>query len=150
MSLSCPGATLPVVSLFHPWRRLRSLPQVDVSWPVLATELGRTDGLTRIEIDRRLGQAARRCVLTHELVHVERGQGCRQPPTIERLVCIETARRLVPLSALTIALAYTTDLDYAAWDLWVTRDVLDDRLGSLSDAEKEAVMEATAHHRDSA
>lgn len=135
---------------FHPWRLLRSRLQIDVAWPVLAAELGHTDGLTRIEIDRRLGQAARRCVLTHELVHVDMGHGCRQTARIERLVRARTARLLLPLPLITTAAAYTTDLDYIALDCWVTRDVLDDRLNSLTDTERAAVMAATAHHRDTA
>lgn len=135
---------------FHPWRLLRSMPQLDVAWPVLAVELGRTDGLTRIEIDRRLGQAARRCVLTHELVHVDMGHSCRQPRRIERAVRARTARLLLPLPLIATAAAFTTDLDYMALDCWVTRDVLDDRLETLTDAERAAVMDATAHHRDTA
>lgn len=132
----------------NPWRQLRALAGVDVSWPLLTAELGRTDGLSRIEIDRRLGQAERRCVLTHELVHLEHGHGCRQPPSVERLVRVEAARRLIPLPALTTALAYSTSLEYAAWDLWVTGEVLEDRLDTLSKAEVQAVEDATAHHRE--
>lgn len=136
--------------LFHPWRALRALPHIDLSWPTLTTELGRTDGVSRIEIDRRLGEAARRCVLAHELAHVNAGHGCRQPARSERRIRVATARKLLPLPILTGALAYTLDLDYVAWDCWVTRDVLDDRLESLTDAERHAIMDATAHHRDSA
>lgn len=141
------GVAMP---LFHPWRALRALPQIDLSWPTLAAELGRTDGVARIEIDRRLGQAARRCVLAHELAHVLAGHGCRQPAAAEKRVRVYTARKLLPLPILTGALAYTVDLDYVAWDCWVTRDVLDDRLESLTAAEHDAIMAATAHHRDSA
>lgn len=133
---------------FHPWRALRALPTVDVTWPLLRVAYGRTDGLSVIEIDRRLGQTERRCTLTHELVHIERGHTCAQPPVVEHAVCVETARRLIPLLALTTALAYSTDLDFAAWDLWVTRDVLDDRLDGLTGDERAVVMAATAHHRD--
>lgn len=133
----------------HPWRELRAMPQIDLTWHELPVEFGRTDGRT-IEMDRRLSQVQRRCTLAHELMHIRRGHTTAQPPEVERLVCVETARRLVPLPALTTALAYTTDLDYAAWDLWVTRDVLDDRLEALTDAEHAAVMAATAHHRDTA
>lgn len=124
---------------------------IDVASPILTfPTIALTDGYSRIEIDRRLSQTGRRCALDHELAHIDLGHvgGCssRQEAAARRL----SSRRLVPLPALTAALAYTTNLDYAAWDLWVTRDVLDDRLAALTDAERAAVMETTSHHRDTA
>lgn len=125
------------------------MPHIDLAWRELPFEFGRTDGHL-IEMDRRLSRVQRRCTLAHELTHIRRGHTTAQPPLVERQVRAETARGLIPLPALTTALAYSTDLDYAAWDLWVTRDVLDDRLEALTDMEHDAIMDATAHHRDSA
>ncbi len=136
-----------VMAIPHPWRELRGLPHIDLSWHDLPVEFGRTDGCS-IEMDRRLSQVQRRCTLAHELTHIRRGHQTVQPPAVERSVRLETARRLLPLAILTGALAYTLDLDYAAWDCWVTRDVLEDRLDGLTDYERAAVMAATAHHRD--
>lgn len=134
--------------MYHPWRRLSEMPRIDVLWTDLPDDLiAETDGLTVIEMDRRLMQVDRRCALDHELAHIDLGhiRGCngREETAARRL----SARRLLPLSCLTTALAYTTDLEYAAWDLWVTRDVLDDRLDSLTEAERAAIMDATEHHR---
>lgn len=136
---------------YHPWRRVRAMQQIEVESPILAwPTLALTDGYSRIEIDRRLTQAGRRCALDHELAHIDLGHvgGCggRQEAAARRL----SSRRLLPLPALVAALTYTTDLDYASWDLWVTRDVLDDRLAALSDTERMLIMDATAHHRDAA
>ncbi len=134
---------------YHPWRRLRARPDITVSWPVLRPPtMALTDGHSRIEIDRRLTQAARRCAVDHEMAHIELGHvdGCtgREERAARKL----SARRMIPLPALTTALAFTVDLDYAAWDLWVIRGVLEDRLEHLTDIERTAVMDATAHHRE--
>lgn len=121
---------------------------IDVAWPVLHAEAGRTDGYSMIEIDRRLGQTARRCVVEHERTHVLLGHACQQPEAIERQVRDRVARRLLPLGLLEQALAFTLDLDLASWECWVTRDVMDDRLAMLTGSEHERLMLATAHHRD--
>lgn len=141
---------LPAVTLLHPWRELRRMPHIALSWPILHAQLGRTDGHSRIELDRRLGQAERRCTLAHELVHVELGHGCRQPEPVEARVRAMTARRLLPLRALATALAYSLELEHVAFDCWVTRDVLDDRLADLKPAEYDYLMERTKHHREDA
>lgn len=83
--------------VWHPWRALRSLLTVNLIWTDLfpAGVLGATDG-TRIWMIPRQLQAERRCTLTYELVHIERGHvGC-QPPAIEAAVHAEVARRLIP------------------------------------------------------
>lgn len=110
--------------------------------------MGRTDGHSKIEIDVRLGQAARRCAITHELVHVERGHTCAQPPHVEYQVRIEAARRLLPITLLTDALRFSTRPEDIAFDCWVTVEVLRDRLGALSSTERLALTAHTAHHRD--
>lgn len=59
-----------------------------------------TDGAGRIWLDGRLTATERRCVLTHELVHVEAGHYVHQTKAVEAWVREQTARRLIPLEAL--------------------------------------------------
>ncbi|MET3349599.1 UNVERIFIED_ORG: hypothetical protein ABID57_001271 [Arthrobacter sp. UYEF1] len=93
---------------------------------------GRTNGVDIIWMDKRLDQVERRCTLTHELIHIERKHiGC-QTASVELEVCLETARRLIPIDALAKALRWSTCPYELADELWVTPHVLNDRLRSLS------------------
>lgn len=94
-----------------------------------------------IYIDRVLGQAARRCALTHEIVHLERGP----VPRDERLAAIEerivsalAAQRLITLPALTEALMWVApDNQYdLAEELWVDTPTLRIRLSTITSAER--------------
>ena len=74
----------------------------------------------------------------HELVHVERGPApadphlrAREEATVER----ETARRLIPLSALAEALSWSLHPAVVADELRVTEAVLTTRLRALHPAE---------------
>jgi hypothetical protein len=79
------------------------------------------DGTQRcaIALGAHLDQAGRRCALTHELVHHERGGGCswsRQPDSWavvvardEAAVDQEVARRLVPVDQLRDLVTLLTD-----------------------------------------
>lgn len=82
--------------MFHPWRLLREMPQITVIWTELNHKSALTDGVSQIWLDRRLFQVERRCSLTHELIHIERGHTSRQSAAIEEAVRAETARRLIP------------------------------------------------------
>lgn len=96
---------------------------------------GRTDGLRVIWLDSRLQQVERRCAVTHELVHLERGHDGCQEPAIEFQVCVETARRLITIDDLCEHAAWATSMHELAEDLWVTPDVVTHRLQSLTPAE---------------
>jgi hypothetical protein len=98
--------------------------------------LGRTDGRRRIWLDKRLQQAERRCALTHELVHLEQGHTSCQSPRVERQVREETARRLIPFDDLLRAYRWTQHPAELAEELWVTADVVLDRLAALSDEQR--------------
>ncbi|MFE2994220.1 hypothetical protein ACFXG4_04715 [Nocardia sp. NPDC059246] len=94
----------------------------------------------KILIDRRLGQAARRCTLTHEIIHLERGlapRGTRFAAREEQTVRELTARRLITLPALTEALMWVAPDDpYAlAEQLWVDMPTLRIRLRHITPAE---------------
>jgi hypothetical protein len=93
---------------------------------------GRTDGLRVIWIDKRLKQDERRCTLTHELIHIERGHDGCQRPCVEPHVRVETARRLITIDAPCRTSSWARSLQGPVEDLWVTTDVLADRLESLT------------------
>jgi len=61
--------------MWHPWRRLRELPHIDVTWCELDNRYGETDVTTgSIRLQVGMTQAERRSTLTHELIHLERGR----------------------------------------------------------------------------
>ena len=109
---------------------------------------GATDGASRIWLDPRMTQVERRCVLAHELVHIEQGhRGC-QPLAIERAVRAVAARQLITLEQLSDALPWSMSLDELADELWVTPLVLTDRLAGLTRAEREHLAARIPEHRE--
>lgn len=135
--------------MFDPWGTLRHLVHVRISWVRMPDDIpGRTNGVDTIWLDDRLQQVERRCALAHELVHLERRhRGC-QHPSSERAVCIETARRLIPIEQLCHHAAWARSHSELAEELWVTKEVLTDRLASLTASEITALsaVEHQTHH----
>lgn len=126
--------------MWNPWRRLRELGHaVRLEW--LDELPGGVDGLTTfddnvIQMRRGLDQAQRRSILTHELVHVERGPYPRwREPAEERAVCAEAARRLITIEQLADALVWCYDPWEAAEHLHVDHPTVVARLESLTAAE---------------
>lgn len=119
--------------MFHPWGELRRLTHIIVIWKRPAPEVpAATDGERRIWIDPSLSQRERRCTLTHELVHLGlRHRGC-QPPGVERRVREAAAGRLISWQDLLVEVPWARSLCELADELWVTEEVLADRLGALS------------------
>lgn len=132
--------------MFDPWGALRRLTHIHISFVRMPDGVpGRTDGLRVIWLDNRLQQVERRCALAHELVHVELGHnGCQRPCT-EHKVRVLTAQRLIPIDALCQHSAWARSLHELAEDLWVTPDVLTDRLESLTT--DEAAQLALVEHQ---
>lgn len=127
---------------WHPWRHLRDHhPHLHVTYPDGGTGcLGRwTDA--GIEINGSSNQRERRCTLTHELVHVERGPvphdlhlAMREEETVERI----SAERLIEIESLIDVLAwnrYRVD-DETAEELWVDLATLLTRVKNLDDDER--------------
>ncbi|NYE96255.1 hypothetical protein FHU41_002505 [Psychromicrobium silvestre] len=117
--------------MFHPWRLLREMPQITVIWTELNHKSALTDGVSQIWLDRRLFQVERRCSLTHELIHIERGHTSRQSAAIEEAVRAETARRLIPFDELLRHKRWALSIEELADSLWVTTSVLKDRINHL-------------------
>lgn len=101
---------------------------------------GRTNGTDIIWLDKRLNQVERRCALTHELIHLERRHTGCQPHSVEVDVRAEAARRLIQLDHLIAGLRWARSFAELADELWVTEDVLRDRLDHLADPEWSAVL----------
>lgn len=126
--------------MFNPWRQIRNLPELDVHWiDQPPGRIAATDG-RRIWMDTRLLQVQRRCAAAHELIHVERGHRSGCHPLVERQVRAEAARRLITIEHLLDALAWTVDWDEAADVLWVTVEVLRDRIDNLTTEETAALV----------
>lgn len=125
---------------WHPWRMLRDHHgDVDVSCRhrlpdrVMGLQLGR-----RIWLARGLTQAERRCTLTHELVHRERGPVPVDPAAAAREEAIVdeiSARRLITLPQLVEGLKWTRQAHELADHLWVDRPTLQTRMATLDPLE---------------
>ncbi|QRY48768.1 hypothetical protein JVX93_21500 [Mycolicibacterium boenickei] len=92
----------------------------------------------RIWLCRTLTQAERRCTLTHELVHRERGPVPADPAAAareEQIVDEITARRLITLSQLAEGLRWSREPRELAEHLWVDRPTLETRMATLDPVE---------------
>lgn len=127
--------------MYHPWRELRQQPQITVQMVHLKSKRAITNGLDVIWIDKSALQVERRCSLTHELIHIERHHTSCQPPAIERSVRTEAARRLILISDLAKHLAWARSFDELADELWVTPEVLADRIANLDGRERELLSQ---------
>ncbi|SEE24732.1 protein of unknown function [Arthrobacter alpinus] len=131
--------------MFDPWGTLRRLTHIHVSFVRMPDGApGRTDGLRVIWLDKQLQQVERRCALAHELVHIELGHDGCQRPCIEHEVRVVTARNLIPIGNLCQHAAWARSVQELAEELWVTADVLTDRLGSLT-ADETAQLSLVEH-----
>lgn len=94
-----------------------------------------------------MSQVQRRCTITHELVHLRRRHiGC-QPEAVEWSVRREAPRRLIPdFHRLADEMAWAHNLHEAADHLWVTTEVLRDRLACLHPAERAHLHERLGTH----
>lgn len=101
----------------------------------------------RIWLCSTLTQAERRCTLTHELVHRERGPVPTDPAAAareEQIVDEITARRLIALPALVAGLRWTRNPIELAEQLWVDEPTLRTRMDTLDPVEVAEIE----HHLD--
>ena len=120
-------------SMWHPWRALYEANEIELIWSKNLPDgvLGATNG-KQIWLSPKQFQAERRCTLTHELVHVERGHDGCQPPSVEKQVCAEAARRLITIEQLRAWLPWALSMEELAECLWVDKDTLKTRLENLT------------------
>ena len=131
--------------MYHPWRELRRLS--DWSLTIAALPPGHRGcthwGDRAITLRPGMTQAERRCVLAHELTHVERGvflRGWRDQE--EHRVRVSAARRLIGIEELEQVLRWSRDWREVADELWVTVDTLRVRVAHLSASEATALARA--------
>jgi len=127
------------MGVWNPWRHVGDVyPHVGIEHRELPPRVwGLTDGAT-IWLHHALGQVRRRCTLTHELCHLERGPLPTDPrghAREERIVSQMAARRLITLDALSDGLRWTRDPDQLADHLWVDPPTLRARMASLDPVE---------------
>ncbi|MDQ1722895.1 MAG: hypothetical protein QOI26_2629 [Pseudonocardiales bacterium] len=137
---------------YDPWADLRqNWPHVKVVIEPMTDDLlgeVRDDGqLIALRADTSAAQ--RRCTLTHELVHLERGILDCGPwhQREESLVHAEVSRRLIPLASLAAAIRALGGADdpaaIAQW-LEVDSETLEIRLSRMSSAERRMLRRALA------
>jgi hypothetical protein len=122
----------------HPWRRLRELAHITLLWHDHGP-MGLADHQEQtVSLRRGMTWAQRRCTLTHELLHLERGPALSTTKhQDEERVRRETARRMIPdVRILGEALAWALDEHECADELGVDVPVLRYRLRHLHPAER--------------
>lgn len=112
--LSDPAATLPCMH-FHPWRALRSRPDITVRWEYEPGRRGSWCQRTKtIRLDPQQLQRERRVTVLHEQIHAARGhEGCQDVAT-ELSVRKGVARRLITIYGLVDAVLFYGQHDLAA------------------------------------
>lgn len=94
-----------------------------------------------ISLRRGLTQVERRCTLTHELEHVERGPAVVGYAEVEeRAVNAAAARRLIPFERLVDAMVWSGNEWELADELWVDVGTVRDRLVNLTEQESRELM----------
>lgn len=140
--MSVAPATVPI--MFHPWRALRRMRGVDVIWMRMDGRLGATDGRSLILMHPDQSQVQRRCTLAHELAHIELGHINGATPREEAAAREHAARRMISLERLMDALRWAESMEEVADELWVDHQMLIDRLDTLTDDERQALVDL--HH----
>lgn len=141
---------------YSPWAAVGAMPDVLVHHCDLGddTEAWWCPDDRVVLLHQRLGQAAQRSRLTHELVHLERGDS--PGPTdwhdrhIERVVEAEASRRLITLDHLAECLAWCLDTDELAELLWVDEQSVRARLDNLTKDERAYIEARIARKEESA
>lgn len=129
-----------IEGLWHPWRTLRN-EHTDVQLSCRHRLPDQIMGLqrgARIWLCRTLTQAERRCTLTHELVHRERGPVPADPAAAareEQIVDEIAARRLITLPQLADGLRWSRQPRELAEHLWVDQPTLQTRMATLDPLE---------------
>lgn len=133
--------------MYHPWRAFRREEQWELAFRRLpARRRAQVDFQTGlVTLSPTLDQAARRCAICHELIHIERGPVPSEPvlhAKEEAAVRREVALRLVDLPRLIRALQWSQWPNEVADDCWVDTPTLQTRLDHLTPAERSAIEAA--------
>lgn len=131
----------------HPWRLLRSLPEITLAWHE-GGDRGWYDPKTKtLSLRIGLDQAERRSTLRHELEHHFRGvRGLDDFLEREEAACeLAAARYLIDIRKLGEAMAWARCLEELADELWVDEDLVQVRLEHLHPAERAYLRDRLEH-----
>lgn len=95
-----------------------------------------TDGNNAIWLDRSLQQTARRCAIAHEQAHIDLGHTTCSDEKHEASARRRAAQKLIEWDALVDVFKWAHNAHEAADELWVTPEVLEDRLRFLHPNER--------------
>lgn len=128
--------------MHHPWRELRDRGDGVVLHFTRFndTRIAATNGNNAIWIDRDLLQVERRCALTHEQAHIDLGHTTKPTVVEERKARRYAAQKLIDWDDLVDVLKWAHNVHEAADELWVTPEVLEDRLKALHPHEKDLLV----------
>lgn len=122
---------------YHPWRELRSREHLELTWADLPPGVrGLTDGSSAIWLEVDQLQVERRCALAHELAHIDLGHTTKPTVAEEQAARRFAAQKLITWDALVDVFRWAHNAFEAADELWVTVDVLEDRLRFLHPHER--------------
>jgi hypothetical protein len=131
---------------YDPYAVLRARPHVTVVWDVDMPERGRWyDRLQTMLVRQGLTQAERRCVVAHEIRHMERGDTSCTPK-----VHHEAARDLISLEELADALVWCLGYEEVAEHLHVDARTARARINTLTQDEKDYIEGRIAAKGDAA
>lgn len=124
--------------MHHPWRELRERGDGVVLHFTRFndTRVAATNGNNAIWLDQDLLQVERRCAIQHEQAHIDLGHTNCDNPREEQAARRLTAQKLIHWDALVDVFRWAHNAFEAADELWVTVDVLEDRLRFLHPHER--------------
>lgn len=124
--------------MHHPWRELRERGDGVVLHYTRFndTRVAATNGNNAIWLDQDLLQVERRCAIQHEQAHIDLGHTNCDDPREERAARRLTAQKLIHWDHLVDVFKWAHTALEAADELWVTPEVLEDRLRFLRPHEK--------------
>ena len=124
--------------MHHPWRELRERGDGVVLHFTRFNDsrVAATNGNNAIWLDQDLLQVERRCAIQHEQAHIDLGHTNCDDPREERAARRLTAQKLIHWDALFDVFKWAHTAFEAADELWVTPEVLEDRLRFLRPHEK--------------
>lgn len=126
---------------YHPWRELRSREHLELAWVNLPPGIrGLTDGSSAIWMESRQLQVERRCTLAHELAHIDLNHTTKPTVFEERKARRYAAQKLIDWDDLVDVFKWAHNVHEAADELWVTPEVLEDRLKALHPHERDLLV----------
>lgn len=131
--------------MYHPWRTLPH--DVVVEFASLPPPRRGASRDRTIVLHNRQKQAGRRCTLEHEKIHIERADMGKCRPELEKDIDREVARRLITFDALIDAMAWSSEIDEVADELFVRPEIAQARIDTLRPAEIAIIAELIADLR---